>query len=112
MVRDVKGEDGTAAQCPRAMFRVILTPVFLFRCLQSKYAALQRRHEQTEMELMQARLVATAIEDELDDDDANGQSQPYFSLFTPMTACFSTTTLPSWFFGDLRRLHQLKVVAF
>ncbi len=39
---------------------------------QSKYHALQRRHEATEMDLMQARLVATAMENEMDEDEADG----------------------------------------
>ena len=40
---------------------------------QAKYNTLQRRHEQTEMDLMQARLVATAIENEFDEDDIDGK---------------------------------------
>ena len=40
---------------------------------------LQRRHEQTEMDLMQARLVATAIENELDEDDIDGKFSFSFS---------------------------------
>ncbi len=51
--------------------------------LQAKYNALQRRHEQAEMDLMQARLVATAIENELDEDDADGEFTVLFSVTNP-----------------------------
>ena len=45
-----------------------------YTCIfQAKYNTLQRRHEQTEMDLMQARLVATAIESELNEDDIDGK---------------------------------------